>query len=77
MAASAKDQIEERDWMSRSAWAVVAITLIEATTTGRAAEVARALAWFDASVEGDWSAVEAALAPLIERNDLIELLPYL
>jgi hypothetical protein len=77
MAASAKDLIEEQDWIARSAWAVVAITLVEASATGRPADVTRALAWFGVQADADWTATELALAPLGDRSDLIQLLPYL
>ncbi|MDZ4308004.1 N-6 DNA methylase [Allopontixanthobacter sp.] len=77
MSASAKDLIEEQDWAARSAWAVVAIALIEASATGRSADTGRALAWFEASPEGCWDAVDAALSEIGARPDLVQLLPYL
>lgn len=77
MTASAKDLIEEQDWVSRSAWAVVAIALIEASATGRPAHTGRALAWFEANPEGRWEAVDAALSEVSTRVDVVQLLPYL
>lgn len=77
VSASAKDLVAETDWLARSAWAVVAVALVEATTTEQSPKVARALTWFDTPVAANWAAVDAALAPLGERSDLVALLPYL
>lgn len=77
ISASAKDIIQEQDWIARSAWAAVTIALVEATTTGDVPQVTRALAWFGAGGDADWAAIDSALAPLGERSDLVRLLPYL
>ena len=77
MTASAKDLIEEQDWVARSAWAVVAIALIEASATGQPADTGRALAWFEANPDGRWEAVDTALSEVSARADLVQLLPYL
>lgn len=75
--ASAKDLIYEQDWVARSAWAAVAITIIEAATTGELPSVRRALDWFDVHCDADWAATDAALAPLGGHSDLLPLMPYL
>lgn len=77
MASSSKDLVEEQDWIARSAWAVVAITLIEAASTGQPANAGRALAWFEVNPEGCWDAVNTALSEVGERADVVQLLPYL
>ena len=77
-AAGSRDQIVEEDWRSRSAWALVAVALIEAIASGGRPLAGRALAWFGVDADGDWEAVDAALAPLHdEGTELCELLPYL
>lgn len=77
MVASAKDLVEERDWIARSAWAAVAIALIEAATMGLPADTRRALTWFGVNPEGRWDAVDAALFEVSARADLVQVLPYL
>lgn len=76
-AASSGDLVEEQDWTARSAWAVVAIALIEASVTRRTAETHRALRWFETRPEGRWEVVDAALSEVSTRPDLVQLLPYL
>lgn len=77
MTASARDIVKEQDWVARSAWAVVAVALIEASATSRPADTSRALEWFEANPEGCWEAVDAALSEVSARADLVQLLPYL
>lgn len=75
--AAAGDAIAERDWVGRSAWAVVAIALVDAVATGRAVDTERALNWFGADATGRWDAVDVALEGIGGRPDLLRLLPYL
>lgn len=77
MEASTNDLIEEQDWAARSAWAAVAITIIEAATTGQTPSARRALAWFGIHSDADLTATDAALAPLGGQSDLLPLMPYL
>lgn len=77
IAATTKDFVEEQDWVARSAWAVVAIALIEASATGQLINTRRALVWFGVSPEGRWDAVDSALSEVGLREDLVQLFPYL
>jgi hypothetical protein len=77
-AAASRDLIAEEDWRARSAWALVSIALIEAIASGRRPVAGRALDWFGVNPDGDWQAVDAALAPLHDNGTALrELLPYL
>ena len=76
--ASSNDLIAESGWLSRSAWAVIAVALAEAVATSRTADVRRAAHWFGIELPGDrWEAVDAALSVPSSRADLCDLLPYL
>jgi hypothetical protein len=77
-AAASRDRIAEEDWLSRSAWALVGIALVEAIASGKRPAAGRALAWFGVDADADWKGVDGALAPLHnEGTALRELLPYL
>ncbi|MGE5562927.1 MAG: N-6 DNA methylase [Bacillota bacterium] len=77
-AAASRDRVAEQDWRSRSAWALVSITLVEAIASGERPATGRALAWFGVDADGDWEHVDRTLAPLHdEEAALRELLPYL
>lgn len=75
--ASAKDLVNERDWLARSAWAAVTIGLIEAAVSQRQANLKRALTWFTGSSDQNWERVDEAILELSLRADITDILPYL
>lgn len=76
---SAGDTVEFADHAERAGWALTAITLIEALSTGDPPSVARALTWFEGDA-GDHAfddhQASAALAGVVSSPDAAALFPY-
>lgn len=78
IASASFNDIEEGDLISRSAWATVALLLVDMIRTGSAPDFDRAGGWFGIEL-GAYRRVEIAqtLSPLTGDQRLAQLLPYL
>jgi hypothetical protein len=74
---ASRQDVIQTDIKDRTAWAAVAVMVIDMIRTGLTPDGVRAGTWFGVEDCSRWSALDALLRPLGGEAHLLELLPYL